>query len=352
MKSKILASTLLAAALISALPVEAGSIGRSSSSSSAGRSSSSSSSRSSSYSAPKPSAPAAAPAPSKPGGIGGTTASTGVRKSEVTAPVAQKVESAKPAPNAGATAGGSSSYSNPAPSYGTAPQPNYAPAAQPGISTGGVFMSSLGGSLVGNMIGNSLFGHSNHGGGTTVVNNGVPTGSAGQGVVSQGPGNSFDQSGGMSPNGVSTPIKKEYTMWSFIGDLFGFVIVVALFVGIAWVFYKGYKMVSAYVNRERGVGPSMPFQPTQQFWKIQNAFAAADLALLQTLLGPDLVDEATNGLQPSTITLHNVSHEVQLSNPREFSVHYKFVDAGAEVNQVWHFEKFADQWQLNGIENV
>lgn len=359
--SKYIAGAVIASML--ATTAFAGSIGRSSSSGSRSSSSfSKPSSPSKSYSAPSApakSAPMAAPAPSKPGGIGGTASSVGVRKSEVTAPVQNQVAQSKPGGTTGVGSTGSSTasgYSSPAPSYGSANVPSYGgsgyAAPSPGLGAGGVFASSLGGSLVGSMIGNSLFGHSNHGSGTTVINNGTPSG----GVVSSGATGTAPQSVVNSDGTVITSSgfvqpKKEYTVWSFIADLIGFVFVVAILLGIAWLFYKGFQIVRAYVNKERGVS-NIPFNPTQQFWTIQKAFASADVTALQTLLGPDVVDELTNDLQASTLTLHNVSHEVRLANTTEFSIWYKFEDDGAEVNQVWHYEKFGKDWKLNGIENV
>jgi hypothetical protein len=276
----------------------------------------------------------------------------GVRKSEVTAPVAQQTRpSTTPSPST--TPG----YSNPAPSYGSAPAPNYGGGGfgGGGVTNGSMFMSSLGGSLAGNLLGNALFGHGSHGGGgTTVINNGTPSsggsgGSVSNGVVASGPGGGFVDSGPGGSN-FSQP-KKEYTVWSFIADLIGFVFVVAILLGIAWLFYKGFQMVRNFINKERGVS-TQPFNPTARFWEIQRAFAAADVPFLKTLLGPDLVDEATNGLEASTLSLSGVSHEVRLNNNTEFSIWYTFTDAGETVNQVWHYEKFGTDWLLNGIETV
>lgn len=350
--SKFLSVAILSSVMLAGI-ADASSIGRSGGSSSGGgRSSSSFSSgssagKSSSFSAP--SKPAAAPAPAqsaKPGGIGGNTSGTamGVRKSEVTAPVANNVNAGKPgnftpgAPAPSTTPG----YSNPAPSYGTAPQPVYS-------GGGGGFGSSFMGSLGGTIVGNALFGHGSHGGGTTVINNGTPNGgTVSNGAVAQGPAGGFDN----GPGGFSSqPVKKEYTMWNFIGDLITFVILIALLVGIAWLFYKGYKMIKGYVNSERGVG-NQPFNPTARFWEIQRAFAAADVAFLKTLLGPDLVDEATNGLEATALSLSGVSHEVRLNNNTEFSIWYTFTDNSEQINQVWHYEKFGKEWLLNGIETV
>lgn len=348
--NKFLASAIIASTMLVTVSESfAGSIGRSSSSSSSSSRSSSSSSSSkstSSYSAPsRPSQPSVAPAPSKPGGIGGNTASVGVRKSEVTNGVRQDVATSK---GTSSSSTGSTSAGSVSPSY--APQPSYstAPVPQPMIGGGG-FGSSFLGAMGGTLVGNALFGnHGSHGGSTTVINNGTP-GSSG-GVVASGPGVSAGDSQ-FNPSGVSTVAKKEYTVWSFIADLFGFVIVVALLLGVAWLFYKGFQLVRNYINKERGVS-NIPFNPTQQFWTIQKAFSAADATVLQNLLGPDVVDELTNGLTASTLTLHNVSHEVRLANATEFSIWYRFEDDGAEVNQVWHYEKFGKDWKLNGIENV
>lgn len=315
----------------------AGSIGRSSSSSSS-HSSSSSSARSS-PSVSRPSAPAAAP--HQAGGFGGQS-SMGVRKSEVTAPVAQKVEQKRP--QAAQTAPASTTPGSPA--YSTAPPPAYAPAQSPGLGAGGVFMSSLGGSLAGNLLANSLFG--NHGSsGTTVVNN---NGGGGVPVAQNGPsangGSSFDQ------GSQSMPVKKSYGIGDFIMDIVLFALLIGVVVCIVWAFYKGYKMIRDYVNKERGVGTKQPFSPTAQFWLIQNAFATADIALLKTLLGPDLVDEATRDLEASSLSLKNVSHEVVLDTAGEFSVHYTFNDGDIVIDQVWHYEQLAKSWKLNGIETV
>jgi len=346
--SKLLPAVLISSTFMVALPsVEASSFGRSSSSSSSGSRSSSSSSKSSSAPS-RPSAPAAAPAPSRPGGIGSTSGSMGVRKSEVTSPVAQKVEQGRPSttnPSPG-NSGGSG------PTYGSANQPNYGqpPVVMQGNSGPG-FGTIFGGALAGSVVGNMINGGGSHGGGTTVINNGTPGGggAVSSNVAGSGPAGGFDNGPGGSS--FSQP-KKEYTVWSFIADVFGFVIVIALLLGVAWLFYKGFKMVNVYVKRERGVGPSQPFNPTQKFWEIQKAFAAADVDKLTVLLGPDLVDEATANIAPNTITLSKVSHEVVLSNPREFSIHYTFEDNGEKVDQVFHYELHEGAWKLNGIETV
>lgn len=344
MKTSKLLAAVFASAFLFASVAEAGSIGRSGGGS---RSSSSSSRSSSSVSKPSysaPSKPAVAPAPSHPGGIGGTTSSVGVRKSEVTNGVRNDVAVSK-----GSTTGSASTHSTPSTSPQYAPTPQYGYQQPPAPSVGGGFGSSFLGAMGGTLVGNALFGNHGHSGGTTVINNGTPGSSSG-GVVASGPG-AVAGDAQFNPGSVAAQPKKEYTVWSFIADVFGFVIVVALLLGVAWLFYKGFQLVRNFINKERGVS-TQPFNPTQQFWRIQRAFAEADVTELKVLLGPDVVDELTNGLTPSTITLSNVSHEVRLANNTEFSIWYKFEDNESEINQVWHYEKFGKDWKLNGIENV
>ena len=351
MKISKLFISVAATAILFAGQVDASSIGRSGgssggshSSSSASRSSSTSSSHStSSYSAPSKPAPSVAPAPSHTGGIGGTQSSVGVRKSEVTNGVRNDIAATKPAP-----AGVGSTHSTPTTSPQYAPPPQYSSPSPVVVNGGGGgWGSSFLGAMGGTIVGNAIFGNHSNGGGTTVINNGTPNGGTVQSVPSAG---SVADSQ-FNPGGVSTQSKKEYTVWSFIADIIGFVFVVAILLGVAWLFYKGFQLVRNFINKERGVN-TQPFNPTQQFWRIQRAFAEADVTELKVLLGPDVVDELTNGLTPSTLTLKNVSHEVRLENATEFSIWYKFEDGGVEVNQVWHYEKFGKAWKLNGIENV
>ena len=342
MKATKALSILLVATALLATEAYSASIGRGGGGG-GGRSSSSVSVSRPSVTHTAPSKPSVAPAPAHPGGIGGTTSSVGVRKSEVTAPVKNEVAHSKPSTSSvGSTSSGSSgSYTphyTPTPSYG------YATPPAPQVTNGSTFMSSLGGSMLGTMLGNSLSRPAN----TTVV---TGSGGASGGSVISSANAQTPADAQFNPGSVSTTYKKEYTVWSFIADLIGFVFVVAIMLGIAWLFYKGYQLVRDYIKKERGVS-NQPFNPTQQFWRIQRAFAEADVTELKALLGPDVVDELTNGLQPSTLTLKNVSHEVRLANNTEFSIWYKFEDAGEVVNQVWHYERFGSEWKLNGIENV
>lgn len=351
--SKIISALVIGATLSTSMPSFAASFGRSSGSFS----------RSFSRpSVPKP-APSVAPAPAKnTGGIGGTTGSIGVRKSDVTN---QAITNKNPPtsipvgrPNAATT-----------PTYNSAPSPTYNSSQQPGYQSSGVtngstFLSSLGGSFVGSSLANMLTGnHGSVGGGTTIINNG--SGSAAPSVGSGSVGSPSTASA-LAPDGSiapsvypmgMTPAAKSYGIGDFIIDVLLFVILVILLVGVAFMFYKGFKMIRDYVKRERGTPvqtttPKQPFSPNAKFWEIQNAFASADSATLKNLLGPDLVDEATRDLHPCELTLRNASHEVVLSNSREFSVHYTFVDDIKVVSQVWHYELHDGSWRLNGIENI
>lgn len=315
--SRLFSGALVAVAMMTSINVDAGSIGRSSPSISR------------SYSAPSPSRSYSAPSasPSSFGGIGGS-GSMGVRKSEVTAPVANRVAAAR-AP----------SYT-PTPSYNQSPPtPSYSAPVSPSPSVGSSFMSSFGGSFAGSMLGNAISGHS-----APHYSGGVPNVQAQQNYG----GGAY----GVAPL-VAAP---SYGIGSLIGDILLFVILAAVVVGAAFLFYKGYKMIRAYYNKERGIATTQPFSPTTKFWEIQRAFAAAETLTLHGLIGPDMIDEATTDLEPSELKLSNVSHEVVLNNPREFSVHYTFSDIGLRgvetVDQVWHYELFDGTWKLNGIETV
>jgi hypothetical protein len=338
-KTNILAALLVASTLVASFPSTASSIGRSSSSSA---------SRSSSVSRPSapPSRPSVAPA-QRSGGIGGSSGSYGVRKSEVTNQVAQNKGYTAP-PSATKPSG-----TAPTPNYQPQPTPNYGgggfQSPAPNISNGSIFASSLGGSLLGSVIGNSLFG--GHGGGTTVINNGATgSGSAVSGAV---PGSAAaDSNGSVTTYSQAYPPKKSYGMWDFITDVFLFVLLLATLAGAAFLIYKGYKMVRSYIQRERGVTKAQPINPGGKFWQIQNAFATADSTTLQTLISADLFAELGQNLTPSDMTLTQLSHEVVLDNATEFSVNYTFTDVDQEIDQVWHYELQNGVWMLVGIETL
>ena len=80
--------------------------------------------------------------------------------------------------------------------------------------------------------------------------------------------------------------------------------------------------------------------------------AEGSVSGLNELLGPDVIDELTHNLQPYTLMIGRVSHDVILSNAHEFSVHYTFYEDDTRLDQVWHYERFGSDWKLNGIENI
>lgn len=299
-----------------------------------------------SVSAPRPSVPStpsSAPAVTKPGGIGGTTGSIGVRKSEPTNQAAANLANRQNtvAPVAPTTA----PRVAPAPSYG------YTTPPAPQVTNGSTFMSSLGGSFVGSALSNMLFSNHGSGGGTTVINNTGGSSGSGGSVPSAGTVGAVDANG-FSAMPAHAAAASSYGIGSFIKDVFLFAILVGLLVGVAFLFYKGYKMIRDYVRKERGVATTLPFDPLQQFWKIQRSFAAADVGELQLLLGGGIVNELTQNLAVSDVSVYNVSYELVLSNATEISVHYTFFDNDEEINQVWHYERHDAQWKLQGIENI
>jgi len=327
--SKFLSGIVIASAMVATISVDAATIGRS------GGSSFSSASRSSSFSAPSRStfsAPSAAP--SRVGGIGGTSGSIGVRKSEVTTPVAQSVQAARTVPTP--------SYNSVphTPSYNSVPTPSYNTNV-PTPSTGGGFWSSFGGSFAGSAVSNALF------------NRPAP-------VVVAGGQPGVGTSAAVAPTVGSAPLtgtyaaplvaEKSFGIGDFIINVILGVIAIIVLAGAAFLLYRGFLMSKNYINRERGVAPTQPFNPTEKFWEIQDAFSAGDKLTLLGLLGPDMT-ETLRDLEPSTNNIHGVSNLVVLNNPREFSVHYTFID-DTTVNQVWHYENIAGTWKLNGIENV
>ena len=301
-----------------------------------GRSSSSSSRPSISRSAPSPTkaAPSAPPSQNKVGGIGGTSGSVGVRKPDVTQ---QAINRNNPPP---AQAPGQS-YSRP-----VAPNPNYNTQSS-GVTNGSTFVSSLGGAVVGTAIGSMLFGNHNNGGGTTVINNGAPV--AGTSASSVAPGSAVDQ-GGIVPMSSYQP--QPYGVWGFIKDVLGFGVLIALIGGIGFILHK---LLNKWKNKfsvSHGYIVPDPIDPMGQFWKIQQAFADADIATLGQLIGPAMVNEVNTVTERTKLTITQASYDVLLSNNHEFSVHYTFSDDGQRINQVWHYELIGGTWKLNGLENI
>jgi predicted lipid-binding transport protein (Tim44 family) len=105
-------------------------------------------------------------------------------------------------------------------------------------------MAAAGGGLVGSMLANSING--NHGGGTTVVNGGggYPAGGgyAGAGAVPM-------EGGGYAPvAGGYAPAASHYGVWSFLGDLIGFIIIIAVLAFIVWGIIK---LIGMFANRRK-----------------------------------------------------------------------------------------------------
>lgn len=342
-KLKTHAVAVMTALVALSTVADAASIGRS-----GGFSSRPSFSRSFASSKPSvPSAPSSAPSVTKPGGIGGTTGSIGVRKSEPTNQAAANLSNRQ---------NSTASVAPPTTAPRVAPAPSYGYSAPPApqVTNGSTFMSSLGGSFVGSALSNMLFSNHSSGGGTTVINNGGGgAGSSGSvpSASSSGTAGTVDANG-FSAMPAHAAAASSYGIGSFIKDVFLFAILVGLLVGVAFLFYKGYKMIRDYVRKERGVTTALPFDPLPQFWKIQRSFASADVNELKLLLGAGIVDELTQNLTPSEVSVYNVSYELVLSNATEISVHYTFFDNDEEINQVWHYEQHDAQWKLQGIENI
>lgn len=343
---KFIKSVAVATALVvGVLPiVEAASFGRSSSSSS--RSSSSYSSRSSNSSTSK-------------GGIGGTSGSMGVKKSYAM-PGNSNTQPANPSP----------SYQRPTQqqAYQQPARPVQQPQqqqSQTGNLVGGAVAGFAGG-LLGSAVGNAMFGN-NHPSPPVVV---VPTSGN---VVDPATGNVVP--GAATSSGAHQALTQgNYNSGFGFGDFLMFIFWLLVIAAIGYFGYKKYQQRKARMNTGHSQSivdewdndwtldsrstskQSVPNKPLaiDQFWLIQKAFASADIAKLNTLLGPDLIVEATANLRPSIIDLHSVTHDVTLSNDWEFSVHYQFIDAVSDerVSQVWHYELHNNMWMLNGIENL
>lgn len=289
---------------------------------------------------PSPKQPVVTPAPSQNrlGGIGGTSGAMGVRKSEVTQSAANK-STTPTAPSQSAPTSRPTNTNTP-----VYTQPS-------NVTNGSTFVSALGGSFIGSALSNWMFG--NHGtSSTTVINNGGGSTTASPTAAASVPGSTTTY---VDSNGVVTaqPYQpKSYGLWDFIKDVFLFGVLVSLIGGLIFVFYQGFKKLKAYWNRERGIAPVQPINPTQMFWQIQQAHANGDVDKLHNVLGPDIVDEMTQNLQPYTLTIYRVSHEVVLSNNHEFSVHYSFYEDNTKLDQVWHYELIGGTWRLNGLENI
>lgn len=271
---------------------------------------------------------------STPGGIGGASGSLGVKKSDVTQNRNTPTNTSVPPQNTRYNSG--STYGQP---------PIQSPSPQ--ISTGSVFMSSLGGSLVGSALGNMLFG--NHGGGsTTVINNG-----SGGGAAPSSTGVSSESGGNFTQYGSPVP-QKSYGLFDFLIDVFLFTILVGFIVMLA---YFGKKMFDYFKKRKtvnQALKTTKPLDISGTFWNVQKAFAEADIASLKSMVGPSMMAELSD-IEPTHVSIDRLSYEVIHSKDLEMSVEYEFVDTTdgvMNVEQVWHFEVIDGSWKVVGIENV
>lgn len=143
-------------------------------------------------------------------------------------------------------------------------------------------------------------------------------------------------------------------MWSFIGDVLGFLVVLSIFGAIGFLIYTFFKKMrrGQFSQNQSVTGKDMPFSVDGRFWEIQHAFAKADVAKLKSMLGTEMLDAILKDLQPSTLKIVDVSFEVRLETLEEISIWYTFYEDGVRVDQVWHFDKIHGQWLLTGLENV
>jgi hypothetical protein len=332
-------SIILAATMVFSPLVEAASFGRS------GGFSRSSSSRSFSSPSKTPSTPSQNTAKS-PGGIGGTSGSIGVKKPDIT-------QAARSTPSPAPTPSYNSGYrpnTVPPPSYG------YSTPPAPQVSNTSTFMSSLGGSFVGSALGNMIFG-GNHGssGGTTVINNGVAP-AAGSAAPSASVANGMTPIDGSIQHAPVTISAKKYGVMDFIIDVLMFMLLIGFLVMIAYAGKKMFDYIKNRVKTNREISNAPILNRGEMFWEVQQAFAEADLTKLNTLVGPDIMAELSRSkLEPSVVSIKQLSYETIHDTGLEKSVSYEFMDdaAGNQViDQVWHYELLNGSWKVVGIENV
>lgn len=218
-------------------------------------------------------------------------------------------------------------------------------------------MSSLGGSLagsfVGTAIGNALTG--NHGGGSTVVNTGS-TGTPAMATNGVQSGSNLTDSGfSGTPNAAfnNGQVKKENGVWSFIGDVIGFLVLISILGAFGFLIFTVFsRWREGRTRTKHDAAVARAFNLNDKFWDVQNAFAKADVEKLKSLLGPEMLESTLKDLSPSTLNIASLSYEVRLEALNELSIWYTFYEHGSRVDQVWHFDKLADGWKLVGLENV
>lgn len=194
----------------------------------------------------------------------------------------------------------------------------------------------MGGSFVGSMIGNSLFGGHGGGGGTTVVNNGggggaIPAAAAGGTMVAAAPS--------MSPSAWLWQVLVCIMLIAIIGALVWFIIAT----------------IRAVKNKRMEDDPeALPFSAVSRFLEVQKAFAAKDVQALRTLLGPELIEQVLADLpeEATTAQLVGICYNVVDATKNIISIRFQAEDKmdGTRLDEVWHFSRMGGVWVLNGID--
>lgn len=339
---------ILAAMFMAATTVQAGSIG--------GRSGGFSSSRSissSSYSAPKVSTP------SYSGGISGGK-SVGMSRPDVVAKVAPKPVAPAPSAAPAYSYRPAAAAAAPAVSAPAAHAPVAAVSSSPGL--GSTFLASAGGGLVGSMLGNAISG--NHGGGTTVVNNGGPGGPSGSSGGSLDP--SIQPAAGALAAAAPTSAHAAspvMSSWSWAWEILGAIFLIAILVSAAIIGYRLVKRLRKSAAEEKWrermsklVNDPLPFGPVARFHAVQDAYFSGSPDPLRDLLGPNMLAQALKSapLEPRETSFASISYEVADRSENMISIHFRGHDLldDTQINELWHFAKIDDQWLLEGIDQV
>lgn len=211
--------------------------------------------------------------------------------------------------------------------------------SSPGL--GSTFLSSLGGSFAGSMLGNMISGP--HGSaGTTVVNAGAPA------AVSSAPA---VMASGMpaSAQGSTVIIQESSSSW------FWWLVLFASFFAIGFFVYRAF--VRARENRESFDADDyqIDFSLVERFLQINRALAKRDSDTLSCLVSADMLGNmsALFPVEPYDFSAL-VAYEVIDLDKRDgvMSVLYTgedLRDKGA-INEVWHYKRHGDAWLLAGVE--
>lgn len=190
-------------------------------------------------------------------------------------------------------------------------------------------MASLGGSLLGSMLGNAISGPR---GGTTVVNSGSPGVAAGSApVLVEGTGGS--------------------SVWSFLGDLIGVITILAILAAAVFIVLGLWRLRQSKKLADAG----LPFGAIEKFMAVQKAYAGKDSEALGALLGPDMKQMLDDLPETAAVSqIRNVSYEVLDMSRGAISIWYKADDFAddSKISETWHFTQQGSGWVLNGIEQV